>query len=129
MRDEALCERVVSALAAGDAGWYQRHMAVITAATRGRYETMTQAMEPANMEPVIIEEFVTFGMERGEVRGRVQSLLRVLEARKLTLTDAERATRLACADLKTLDRWITRAATCTTAAAVFAPPQRRARRA
>jgi hypothetical protein len=45
------------------------------------------------------------------------------------VSDGERAAVLACGDLKTLDRWITRAATCTTAADVFAAPQRKARRA
>jgi len=152
MSDEALCERVVAALAAGGASWYQRHMAVITAATKGRYETMTQAMERANMEPVIIEDFVTFGMERGEkigraegkkigraegkkigraegkAVGRVEALLRVLAARGVALTEAQRAAVQACSELATLDRWITRAAICATAEEIFAPPKPRATR-
>lgn len=62
---EALCSRVASVLAARQASWAERHMAVVAAAKRGRYYAMVSAMEQANLEPVIIEDLVNFGEDRG----------------------------------------------------------------
>ena len=52
--------------------WPERHMAVVAAAMRGRYESMVTAMEQANLEPVIIEDLVKFGEDRGYERGRLE---------------------------------------------------------
>jgi len=91
--DATLCARVVAALRAGPATYYQRHMAVIAAAMAGRYETMVAAMEHAQMEPVIIEDLVKFGEDRGEARGQLAVLTRLF-GRRLgrALTAAEVAT-------------------------------------
>jgi hypothetical protein len=64
-------------------------MAVMAAAMRKRYNPMVEAMEQANMEPVIIEDLVNFG----EDRRRTKDYLRLF-ARRLgrALSDAERAT-------------------------------------
>ena len=42
------------------ASWYQRHMAVIAAAmhSKPRYALMVNAMENANLRPVLIEDLV-----------------------------------------------------------------------
>jgi hypothetical protein len=92
---ETLCERVACALAAGNASWYQRHMAVIAAAVSGRYDAMVKAMERQHLEPIIIEDLVLFGEDRGVARGRSEGLTPVARQfeRRLQrpLTDAERA--------------------------------------
>ncbi len=67
--DEELCRRVAMALAARRASWAERHMAVVAAAMRKRYDAMVTAMEQANLEPVIIEDLVKFGEDRGFDRG------------------------------------------------------------
>lgn len=67
--DEALCMRVASVLAQRRASWAERHMAVVAAAMRKRYELMVAAMEQAHLEPVIIEDLVKFGEDRGFGRG------------------------------------------------------------
>lgn len=67
--DAELCRRVAIALASRQASWAERHMAVLAAAQRGRYDAMVSAMEHANLEPVIIEDLVKFGEDRGFDRG------------------------------------------------------------
>jgi hypothetical protein len=101
--DAELCARVAASLAARRASWAERHMAVVAAAMRKRYESMVTAMEQANLEPVVIEDLVKFGedrgygrgFDRGFDRGRAETMERLF-ARRLgrTLTDGERATVL-----------------------------------
>jgi hypothetical protein len=87
--DDELCRRVATALAARGASWAERHMAVVAAAMRKRYESMVTAMEQANLEPVIIEDLVKFG----EDRGRTMTYVRLFVWRLgRALTDSERAT-------------------------------------
>ena len=111
--NEVLCTQVASALRAREASWPERHMAVVAAAMRGRYESMVTAMEQANLGPVIIEDLVKFGEDRGYERGRLEeeraTLRRVLALRKLTLKADGEARIDACADLATLQRWLDQA--------------------
>src|SRR4051812_46826434 len=60
---------------------------------RKRYESMVTAMEQANLEPVVIEDLVKFGEDRGYERGRTETWVRRF-ARRLgrALTNSERAT-------------------------------------
>lgn len=53
-------------------GWYQLHMAVITAHTRGRYDVMTRAVSRAGIEPIIIEDTLRIGEHRGIAKGVAQ---------------------------------------------------------
>ncbi|MFO0604330.1 MAG: hypothetical protein U0324_14200 [Polyangiales bacterium] len=139
MSDEALCARVAAALVENNASWYQRHMAVITAATQRRLQALTEAMARADAPPVIIEDTFFLAMDEGEkigiekgkqigietgekigaTKAAAEALLRVLTARGLAVTEAERARVLACADLATLEGWITRAVTLPTVAEVL----------
>ena len=61
---------------------------------------------------------------RGEARGRLQALaqavLRVLDARALSVTDEQRAAITTCPDLNTLDAWLQRAVTVTDTDEIFA---------
>jgi hypothetical protein len=111
--NEVLCAQVAAALRARRASWPERHMAVVAAAMRGRYESMVKAMEHANLEPVIIEDLVRFGEDRGYERGRIEeeraTLRRVLALRKLGLKAEGEARIDACADLATLQRWLDQA--------------------
>jgi hypothetical protein len=112
-----LCARVAAALRKRNASWAERHMAVVAAAMRGRYTSMVRAMEQANLEPVVIEDLVKFGEDRGLKkglrRGREQgrqdeergTLRRVLVLRKLPLSAEQEQQIDACTDLATLRRW------------------------
>ncbi|MFT3770113.1 MAG: hypothetical protein QM820_32185 [Minicystis sp.] len=118
---DALCSAVALALRARNASWAERHMAVVAAAMRGRYKSMVRAMEQANLEPVVIEDLVKFGEDRGLKkglkRGREQgrraeereTLRRVLALRKLPLSLEQEQQIDACTDLATLRRWLDQA--------------------
>ncbi len=128
MDDATLCARAAALLAAHRASWYQRHMAVVTALSKGRYDVMTRAMEAAGFEPLIIEDLVYFGEDRGlakgevkgEVKGLAKAVLQVAALRGLALTDAQRERVAACADAAVLERWHGRAVTAPRADDIFA---------
>jgi hypothetical protein len=58
------------------------------------------------------------GWAAGEARGEAKSILSVLAARGIPVSDAVRERILACRDIPTLDVWVRRAAVAATAAAV-----------
>ena len=58
------------------------------------------------------------GKAAGEAKGKAESILAVLTARDIPVSDAVRARILGCTDGPTLDAWIRRAAVASTAAAV-----------
>jgi flagellar biosynthesis/type III secretory pathway protein FliH len=55
------------------------------------------------------------GLAEGLAAGKRDSLLRILEIRKITLTDEERDKILRCADIGRLDQWLKNALTASTA--------------
>ncbi|MFD2357579.1 hypothetical protein ACFSTC_62350 [Nonomuraea ferruginea] len=50
------------------------------------------------------------GEARGEARGEAKGLLVVLEARGFRVTEDDRDRIMSCTDIKTLERWLQRAA-------------------
>jgi hypothetical protein len=70
----------------------------------------------------------TEGEARGRAEGEALAILRVLAARRVEVPAHVRRRILGCGDRRQLDRWVARAATATTAAAVFASPSRRGRK-
>lgn len=71
------------------------------------------------------------GEAKGEAKGRRHAILAVLAARQIAVSDVIRARIRACKDLPTLGRWLTCAATASTAEEVVkdveAPRARRPR--
>ncbi len=126
---DELCTEVAVALRARNASWAERHMAVVAAAMRGRYKSMVRAMEHANLEPVVIEDLVKIGEDRGRRKGlkkglergleqglergrqaeERETLRRVLALRKLSPSPEEEQRIDACTDLATLRRWLDQA--------------------
>lgn len=71
------------------------------------------------------------GLVAGEAKGEAKSILAVLSARGIPVSDTIRERILGCTDIATLDVWIQRAAVAPTAAAVVrakAPARTAARR-
>jgi hypothetical protein len=70
-------------LMASGASWPRRHMAVVCAATQGRYDAMLEAMASEGLEPIVIEDLVKFGqdlgLQQGREQGREQGLAQGLE--------------------------------------------------
>ncbi len=59
------------------------------------------------------------GEARGKARGKAESVLTVLLARGIAVSDVERARILACTDVETLDCWLALAATAANVAELF----------
>jgi len=59
------------------------------------------------------------GEARGEIRGEAKSVLKILVARSIEVTDEVRERILSCTDVDQLDIWINRALTATTADDLF----------
>lgn len=70
------------------------------------------------MESELYREIYGDGVTAGEAKGKAESILAVLTARDVPISDAVRARILGCTDGPTLDTWIRRAAVASTAAAV-----------
>jgi hypothetical protein len=129
--EKELCTRVAKQLAAGPTNWYRAHMAVVAAASQGRYDSMINAMEEQGIEPVIIEDIILIGRDQGIKIGKDEGikigaldasregLIEVLSARGMKLTPAQRKRIDACADLATLKRWFTQALKAKTARAAL----------
>ena len=88
------------------------------------------------MESELYQSIFSKGEARGEIkgqaRGKAESILAVLSARGVPVSDTLRERILSCTDLATLDAWIQRAAVASTAAGVVrakAPLRSRPRRA
>jgi hypothetical protein len=67
-------------------------------------------------------DFATDACVLKEGRGRAESILDLLEARGVAITEAQRAEVLRCADPARLSRWLRRAALASTAAQVLEEP-------
>jgi hypothetical protein len=82
------------------------------------------------MESELYKEIFGDGRVRGNAEGKAESILAVLAARDIPVSDGVRARVLGCSDVATLDAWIRRAAVASTALAVVrAKPPARAREA
>jgi hypothetical protein len=117
--DDALCAEVAAGLKTRDASWAERHMAVVAAAMRERYHAMVNAMEQANLEPVVIEDLVKIGEDMGRVEMGRSVLRSVLALRKLVLGADAEARIAACTDPATLKRWVDQAVLAASPAEVL----------
>jgi predicted transposase/invertase (TIGR01784 family) len=97
-----------------------------------RLRALTRSLGPRAEEAYMLtgaqmlrEEGRREGRAEGEAKGEAQAILMVLEARGLAVTDAQRTRILGCTDLERLERWVRRAVTVKTAAALFSTTVRR----
>jgi len=102
------------------AGYSRIVRAVVSQTVREELEQLMKAVIKDPFIDGLIEEGLTRGMQQGKVEGEADAILRVLDARGLTVTAAQRTRILGCTDLQQLQEWITRAATATTVAGIFA---------
>jgi hypothetical protein len=120
---EELCLRAAKLLRADEAGWYRWHMAVVCAATQGRYSAMLDAMSQVGVERIVIEDLVKFGEDRGREQGRLageaKTLLKQLALRFGPVPEGIVA-RVRSASEAELDRWVERVLTAASLDDVFA---------
>jgi len=74
----------------------------------------------ADVKREAIDEGLAEGLAAGETKGRVASILDLLEARGFTLDPMLRQRITACTDLAVLEQWLRRAATARSTGEVFA---------
>ena len=125
-------EEVIATVRAGDLADYEAAIAVaedtfkewrmLPAPERGNYVRLIGDALRRYKEPLgaLVSIETGKGRAEGEARGRAEGVLRVLAARGLEVSDELSARILACTDLHTLDRWITRAAVEKSVSEIFA---------
>ena len=107
---------------------YRRYVHLIRIFTpRQARQELEQLMEDLFKDPFIdrfINEGIEEGMQQGKQLGRADSaarvLLTILAARGIAIADQLRSRIAECTDPDLLERWATRAATCSTIDEVFA---------
>ena len=70
-------------------------------------------------EDEIFRRGVQQGVAQGEAQGKAASILAVVAARGLLVSDTARARILGCSELSTLDRWLTCALTVPSVDSIF----------
>ena len=124
---EALCRRAAERLQPAGASWYRWHIAVVCAATQGRYDAMLAAMDSVGVERIVIEDLVEFGEDRGReqglqqgrLEGEARMLLRQLE-RRFGPVSEDVTGRVRSAPEAQLEQWFDRVLTATSLDDVFA---------
>jgi hypothetical protein len=120
---EALCLRAAELLRADRAGWYRWHMAVVCAATQGRYHAMLEAMSQVGVERIVIEDLVEFGkdqgLEQGRLEGEARALLKQLRLRFGPASEGV-AARVRAASEAEVERWLERVLMAASLDDVFA---------
>jgi hypothetical protein len=111
--------RVLGALAIAPADRRASYSRIVRAVVSETVrEELEQLMKTVIKDP-FIDGLIEEGLAKGLAQGEADAILRVLDARGLKVTAAQRERIAGCADLKQLQDWITRAATAATAADVF----------
>jgi hypothetical protein len=67
----------------------------------------------------LISRWHTDSFEKGEAMGIAKTIISMLEARRLTVTESQRQRVLDCTDVTQLNRWVDRSVTITDVAALF----------
>ena len=81
-------------------------------------KAVVQALESQG-EPAI-QELKAAARALGKAEGIVESILKILEARGIAVSSAQREEILGCTDAERLDRWLRRTAVATSADDVLA---------
>jgi hypothetical protein len=74
----------------------------------------------------VLEAALSNSRSAGKLEGKAEAVVRVLEARNISLSDGDRGRILQMQDATVLDAWLGRAATCRDAAELFAADTGRA---
>jgi predicted transposase YdaD len=96
---------------------------ILTIASSAAQQILEDMMTTIEWKSDFIEGFHRQGLEEGREQGREQGkaeyLLKIIDARRIAVTDQERQQVTSCTDLTQLDQWFDRALTATTAADIF----------
>lgn len=87
-------------------------LAIASSAARRILEDMMTTIEWKS-------EFIEGLKRQGREKGKAEYLLKIIDARRIAVTDREREQVTSCTELAQLDRWFDRALTAATAADIF----------
>jgi hypothetical protein len=127
METEPGARRVLDAIASpgvSDADRLRMTAIMLKLATDAARHILEAMMTTSEYEKTFIEKIhdqgIAEGKAEGEVKGKAEAVLRLLDARRLAPSKQQRRRLAACTDPAQLDLWFDRAITAGTAAEVFA---------
>jgi hypothetical protein len=123
LESEAGARRVLDAIAStevSDADRSRLMTIMLRLASDAARHILEAMMTTSEYEKTLAERIHDQGMAEGEAKGEAKALLRLLAARGLAPSEAQRSLVASCTDSAQLDIWFDRAIKATTAAEVFA---------
>jgi hypothetical protein len=123
LESEAGARRVLDAIAStevSDADRSRLMTIMLRLASDAARHILEAMMTTSEYEKTLAERIHDQGMAEGEAKGEAKALLRLLAARGLAPSEAQRSLVASCTDPAQLDIWFDRAITAATAAEVFA---------
>ena len=123
METEPGARRVLDAIASpevSEADRLRMTAIILTLASDAARHLLEAMMTTSEYEKTLAERIHDQGMAEGEAKGEAKALLRLLAARGLAPSEAQRNQVTSCTDAAQLDLWFDRAVTVGTAAEVFA---------
>jgi hypothetical protein len=123
MESESGAHQVLDAIASpalADADRARMTTIILKIASDAARQFLEAMMATAEYKKTLVERIQDESRAEGKAEGKAESLIRVLDARGLVLTDEQRQWVTASTDLEQLNRWFDRALSAATAAEVFA---------
>jgi hypothetical protein len=123
LESEAGARRVLDAIAStevSDADRSRLMTIMLRLSSDAARQILEAMMTTSEYEKTLAERIHDQGMAEGEAKGEAKALLRLLAARGLAPSEAQRNQVTSCTDAAQLDLWFDRAVTVGTAAEVFA---------
>jgi hypothetical protein len=123
LESEAGARQVLDAMASTEVNAADRlrmTTIILRLASDAARQILEAMMTTSEYEKTFVERIHDQGIAEGEARGEAKAVLRLLEARGLTLTQEQRDRVTSCTDAAQLDLWLDRAITASTDAEVFA---------
>ena len=105
-------------LAAPSGPWLERWSAAIAAAAGLPEDIAALYYDRRALEELMSQgnyQYQSDFARKYVAEGKAEAILRVLDARRFAVSDAQRARVLACSDAALLDRWLDRAVTAASA--------------
>jgi hypothetical protein len=122
LESEAGARQVLDAMASTEVNAADRlrmTTIILRLASDAARQILEAMMTTSEYEKTFVERIHDQGIAEGEARGEAKAVLRLLEARGLTLTQEQRDRVTSCTDAAQLDLWLDRAITASTDAEVF----------
>lgn len=123
MESEPGARQVLDAMASAevsDADRLRMTAIILKLASDAARQVLEAMMMTSDYEKTFVERIHEQGISEGEAKGKAESVLKLLDARRLAPSQEQRQRVTSCTDPAQLDLWFDRAITVGTAAEVFA---------